>query len=219
MKRPFALALAGLMATATPIAADNFDAAMAALRAGDLGTGAAIFNDLALSGDGDAMYNLALLYDQGLGLPQNRELALYWAWRARLLAVPKAMGLIAKVSSSLSKPQIAALHDLLIREETAKAVAEAPESFLRLALIEQGLAAKPDLVQVYVWYSLAAAMGHRRAPELRDQIFAALKPKDAAGAEAKAMLAFGDWCHAHTVDTPAVCSVFAQAEGIIAPSG
>ncbi len=206
-----AVALVALLSAVGPTGADPFTNAMDALRAGDAGTGAAMFHDLAKQGDGEAMYNLAVLYHHGVGVPQNHENALYWAWRARLLAVPKAQALIAVLSEGTAKDVRATLHARLMAEVQANAAKEAPSSFLRLALIETGLAAKPDKVQVYVWYSLAAAMGHKAAPSLRDMSFAALSPKEAAGAQAKALLAFGEWCGANAEDQPAVCAVLADA--------
>ena len=204
-----ALCVAACVAVSGPALADGFADAMAALRAGDTGTGAALFAGLAAAGDGDAMYNLSLLYLQGIGVPQNREEAVYWAWRARLVAVPRAPALIALASEGLSRESLAALHLRLMAEERAVADTTAPASFVRLALVEQGLAAKPDQVQVYTWYSLAAAMGHPGAEGARDAAFARLKPKEALTAEAHAMAAFGVWCAAVGADSPRVCTVLA----------
>lgn len=198
---------------AGPVAADPFDQALAALRAGDLGTGAALFDGLARGGDGDAMYNLALLYHQGIGLPQNGDMALYWAWRARLTAVPRALALVDLLMPVAPKERRALLHEKLLAEAGALPttdVAGAALNFVRMALIEDALAAKPDRVQIYVWYSLAAALGHPGAAGLRDGAFARLTPKEAQGAEARAMAGFGAWCLGQTGSAPGVCAVLAE---------
>lgn len=211
MKRFSTLAL--LVALGVPVAAsaDAFDDAMNALRSGDPGTGAVLFHGLADAGDGTAMYNLALLYHHGMGVPQNADLALYWAWRARLLGVPKGMALVEQLTAGLSAPRRKALHEKLVAELKAEVdsggTAEAGTLFLRLALVEVGLSPKPDPLQAYVWYSLAAALGQKAAIGPRDAMLASLKPKTAESAETSAMQAFAAWCDAKGAQSPAVCSV------------
>lgn len=218
MIRILSNSVALLVATALPVLSADFNTAIEALRSGDPGTGAAIFHDLAQAGDGEAMFNLALLYNSGLGVPKNLELALYWAWKARLSAVPRALALIPKLETGLTKDVRARLHDRLLDEVASTAGILDPESFLRLALVEEGLAEKPDRVQVYVWYSLAAAMGHPKAPRLRDQSALLLSPKEAALAEPKALEDFAVWCAASPV-MPAACNVLAQAEPVAQGEG
>lgn len=202
-----------MIALGLPLAAgaDVFDTAMDALRAGDAGTGAVLFHELADGGDGIAMYNLALLYHHGMGVPQNAELALYWAWRARLLGVENGMALVQTLTPRLSAARRTELHARLIAELKAEAETAAPDVagsvFLRLALVEVGLSPKPDALQAYVWYSLAAALGQRAAVGPRDATLAGLKPKVAEGAEASTMQAFAAWCDAKGAVSPAVCSV------------
>lgn len=204
------VALAAILATSGPALADPFAQAIAALRAGDIGTGAALFDTLAKGGDGDAMYNLALLYHQGVGLPQNGDMALYWAWRARLAAVPKAVALVALLMPDAAKERRQMVHETLMAEAEAALTngpAEAATNFVRLALIEEGLAAKPDLLQIYVWYSLAAALGHPGTAALRDVAFSGLSPKQAKGAQARAMSDFAKWCVTQRTDAPEACAV------------
>ena len=43
-----------------------------------------IFSTLADQGIPEAQFNLALLYSNGLGVPKNYRLALYWSWQAHL---------------------------------------------------------------------------------------------------------------------------------------
>lgn len=208
------VAFASIFAVSDMAVADPFSDALMALRAGDLGTGAAMFDALARGGDGEAMYNLAVLYHQGIGFPKNGDMALYWAWRARLMAVPRATALVDLLMTGAPKERLARLHDMLLTEAKAAGsqdVAEAARNFIRLALIEERLAAKPDRVQIYAWYSLAAALGHPGAAGLRNMAFAALTPKEALGAEAQAMAGFSAWCMEQTVQTPGICAVLADS--------
>jgi len=206
------VAFASILSVGQMAVADPFADALSALRAGDLGTGAAMFDALARGGDGDAMYNLAVLYHQGIGFPQNGDMALYWAWRARLVAVPRATALVDLLMTGAPKDRLARLHEMLLTEAKASPtqdVAEAARNFIRLALIEERLAAKPDRVQIYAWYSLSAALGYPGAGGLRDRAFAALTPKEAQGAEARAMAGFTAWCMEQT-QAPGVCAVLAE---------
>ena len=43
-----------------------------------------LFSTLADRGIPEAQFNLALLYSNGLGVPKNYRLALYWSWQAHL---------------------------------------------------------------------------------------------------------------------------------------
>jgi len=213
MKMRLWMAFAAVLALTEGASADPFAEAMAALRSGDLGSGAAMFDTLAREGDGDAMYNLALLYHQGIGFPQNGDMALYWAWRARLVAVPRAVALVDLLMAGAQKDRRARLHERLLTETKAEPtanVAEAARNFVRLAMIEGSLAQKPDRVQIYVWYSLAAALGYPGAGALRDGAFVALTPREAQGAEAAAMAGFAAWCLDQTDAAPGVCAVLAE---------
>ena len=207
------MAFASIFAVSEMAVADPFSDALLALRSGDLGTGAAMFDALARGGDGGAMYNLAVLYHQGIGFPQNGDMALYWAWRARLMAVPRATALVDRLMIDAPKDRLARLHDMLLTEAKAaqsQDVAEAARNFIRLALIEERLAAKPDRVQIYAWYSLSTALGFPAAAALRDKAYAALTPKEAQGAEARAMAGFSAWCVPQAVQAPGVCAVLAD---------
>ena len=52
------------------------------------------------------------------------------------------------------------------------------EAQYRLALaLQSGTGTRPNLVEAYMWYSLAAAAGHPRAANRRDQITTRLSPE------------------------------------------
>ena len=81
------------MATSAP----NLAAAITELRAGRAPEGAQILLSLARSGDAEAQFNLALLYSEGVGVPQNDRESLYWGWRARLAGIAAAPALITRM--------------------------------------------------------------------------------------------------------------------------
>lgn len=200
------LALLIGLGAATPLAADGFAEAVAAVRAGDAAAGAAQFHRLAEVGDAFAMYNLSVLYARGMGVPQSAEQALYWAWRARLEAFPQAPALIAKLSPSAGKAMRQTLYDRLSAEQAEGPTATAARRFVRLALIEEGLAARPDRQRIYVWAAMAVALGHLQATGLRDDTLASFTEKQQAEAEAALMTFYAEWCVAQNGGAP-ICAV------------
>lgn len=202
-------ALAALLLSALPLSggAEDFSYALAALREGQTVEGARVFHALAQAGDGEAMYNLALLYRQGLGLPRNGELALYWAWRSRLEAIGPAPALTELLAEETTPAHRSAVHRRLMAEIGAQGAAMPARGFMELALVEEALAAKPDAVQLYIWWAMAVALGQAQALPRRDAALAALAEKQAVEAEARLLESFSSWCLAASGDHPPFCAV------------
>lgn len=200
-------ALAAFFLSVLPLSggAEDFSSALVALREGQTVEGARVFHALAQAGDGEAMYNLALLYRQGIGLPKNGELALYWAWRSRLEAIGPAPALTELLAKEATPGHRAAVHDRLLDEIKAQGAAMPARGFMELALVEEGLASKPDAVQLYVWWAMAVALGQAQVLPRRDAALAALSEKQAAEAEIKLLESFSAWCHTASGEEPAIC--------------
>lgn len=181
-------------ATAAPTFPMAFDAAVAAYRTGDVGAAFAQFLILARAEMPQAQFNLALLYRQGEGVPQNRREALYWAWRARIGGVGQAGALVSGLLADVSAEQRDALADRLQADLAPARAAGNGRMIAASALIEAELRAKPDAMQVYVWYSIAAALSAQGAAKARDETYAALPPADQAKAEDTALAGFQEWC-------------------------
>jgi TPR repeat protein len=58
--------------------ADDYRDGLTALRNGEYSYSISVLKPLAKGGDPFAQFALAVMYDDGLGLPQNRERALHW---------------------------------------------------------------------------------------------------------------------------------------------
>ena len=80
-----------------------------ALRQGQAAEAARLYRDLAEQGVPEAQFNLALLYFDGQGLPQNHAETLYWAWRARLSGRGEALALLAR-TADLATPDLRFVH-------------------------------------------------------------------------------------------------------------
>ncbi|MEQ9561971.1 MAG: tetratricopeptide repeat protein, partial [Woeseiaceae bacterium] len=76
IRYPVLLAL--LVLATRPAAAADFMAGIEAFKRGDYATALAEWLPMAEGGDLNAMYNVALIYDQGLGLPSDKLRALRW---------------------------------------------------------------------------------------------------------------------------------------------
>lgn len=76
------LTLLALMLCALPAGAGDLSSGVFAYRTGNYQEAVALFRPLAERGEPYAQYNLGVLYDNGLGVPRNFDLALLWYKKA-----------------------------------------------------------------------------------------------------------------------------------------
>ncbi|WP_368413407.1 tetratricopeptide repeat protein [Dongia sp.] len=76
--RRAALILALWLPLAGPVAADQFDDALAAANSGDFATALRLWRPLAEQGRADAQFNLGVIYANGQGVPQDYAAAVKW---------------------------------------------------------------------------------------------------------------------------------------------
>lgn len=182
------LALAAFPLAASPAAGPpEFARAIAAARAGDTGTAAALFLTLARDGNAEAQFNVALLYYDGRGLPQNHAEALYWAWRARLAGRPEAPALIARMAEAATPDLRKQLAARITADLDPRVKAGEGRAMLELSFVLLDILPEPDLTAAYVWQALAAAFETPNALMARDRTFARLTADLRPDAQAKAM--------------------------------
>ncbi|NEX45266.1 sel1 repeat family protein [Rhodobacter sp. ETT8] len=191
----------------SPVWADGFEAAVAASREGRHGEAAAVFHDLARAGDAEAAFNLALLFATGVGLPQNRTEAAYWAWRARLADVRAADGLLARIWPLEDTARRDAIAQRLEADFLPLAQSGDGAAMLQLAAVLTVVREKPDLLRAHAWQSIAAALDVPGAVGARDATLAALPAPDKVRAQDEALIAFRDWCIAQDKPQAAACRV------------
>lgn len=167
-----------------------------AIRQGKTADAAVIFHGLAKAGDGDAQFNLALLYFDGRGVPQNSREALYWAWRARLSGIANAPALIAKLTDAatpnLRQELVTRIEaDLEPRIQQGEGRAMMEKSYLYSDLL-----AEPDLALAYVWLALAAALDTPNAVLARDAALQKIAPADRLAAQDQAIETLKGLCAA-----------------------
>ncbi len=215
--KPASAALVALLALATQPASAApapetgepaaFADAIAAARAGDTGTAAALFLPLARDGDPQAQFNLALLFYDGRGLPQNHAEALYWAWRARLSGRPEAQPLIARMADAATPDLRKTLADRIAADLEPRVKAGEGRAMLELSFVLLDLVPEPDLGRAYVWQALAAAFETPNAVAARNATYARLAPDDRPKAQAQAMEQLAALCRAGLSD-PVCAALF-----------
>ncbi|RHZ93349.1 sel1 repeat family protein [Cereibacter sphaeroides] len=182
--------------TASQTGADPFAAAIAAFRAGDAGRAAVLFKTLAEAGEPEAQFNLALLYAEGAGLPQNPREALYWAWRAQIAGIPRAEALSQRLTAALPDEARADLAERLERVLAPGIAAGDARAMFGLARVLLQLRPEPDAKRAYEWFAIAAALGLPEAQGARDAALAEVPEPDRFAVQDGALAAFAEWCRA-----------------------
>ena len=129
-----------------------------------------IFEELALLGDIDAQFNLAILTRNGLGRAQNYSDALYWTWLSFTGGLEKSEKVLEKILE-------------LVPEDSQQEISESVSSYIldqinsgnRKALMHYGkyyldVLSDADYSKAYLFYSIASAFGEQGAKEKRDKV-------------------------------------------------
>jgi TPR repeat protein len=112
MKRTLKRAIAAsfwVLSFAEPVASGPLEDADAALKRRDYQTAVRLIRPLAEQGNANAQYNLGVLYDNGLGVPQDKVRAYMWF----------------TLSASQGRDGAAAFRDLIARRMTPAQIEEA----------------------------------------------------------------------------------------------
>jgi TPR repeat protein len=125
---------------------------------------------------------VALLYEQGRGVPKRQSIAMKWyrlAGQQGHIAAQLALGLIYDEGRGVPQNDWQA-------EKWYRLAAEKgdPTAQMNLGLLySQGRGISRDYVQAYIWLSLASATGHANAAKQRDAISAQMTGEQLAEAE------------------------------------
>lgn len=154
-----------LSTTATELLAQDFNDGVKAVQNGDFATAVKIWTPLAENGSKAAQFNLAVMYDDGMGVPEDNAKAAKWYREAANNGFPQAQlllgvmyvegeGIPEDLEEGLKWLRKAAKH----KDETGA------DAQARLGRIyERGIGVEKDDVTAYVWFSVAAANGNEEA--------------------------------------------------------
>ncbi len=138
------------------------------------------------AGDAEAQFNLALMYDVGIGVPQNYAESGKWYRQAAERGVPEAQFELGvryfKYGSSAKENYSAALRFFRKAADQGLAVAQ----FNLGIMYETGLGVPTNKVESYRWYNLAAAQGMLNALEARELLAGQMSREEVADGQRRA---------------------------------
>ena len=155
-----ALVLLLAFAAACPAAAD-YEAGLAAARAGDYAAAMREWRPLAQGGNRDAQFNLGLLYENGLGVPADGAEAARWYRRAAKQDDRIAQAYLAEMHAKglgIERNDIEALHWYRRAAERGHAASQ----FNVGLFYALGRGVAPDPVQAVAWITVARENGAQR---------------------------------------------------------
>jgi uncharacterized protein len=188
------VALVLTMTCGAPLAAGPSEDASDAYGRGDYPTALRLLRPLAAQGNADAQVLLGLMYDSGLGVPQDYAEAVKWyqmAANQNSVHAYFALGLMYGMGHGV--PQDYAVAATWFRQAAERGY---PRGQALLGLLyEFGRGVPLDYVQAYKWYSLAVAGPESQASyhngfiEKLDRVAAKMTP----GQVAQAKMLASDW--------------------------
>lgn len=175
------------------VQAQSFQDGVAAFQKGDFQTALKIWRPMADAGDPEAQRNIGVMYQQGLGVPQDFSEAAAWYRRA------------AEQGHARAQQNLGALYEK--GEGVPQNYAEAAKWYVRAAqggnmlakynlgiLYEQGVPGVPiNVVLAHMWFNLAAAQGSADAARFRDELAANMSRDQVAEAQRQAQ----EWLDKH----------------------
>jgi TPR repeat protein len=166
MPRLVAACVALIIATLAPeLLAQDFNDGVKAVQKGDFATAVKIWTPLAEKGSKAAQFNLAVIYDDGMGIPEDNVEAAKWYRKAAENGFPQAqliLGIMYLEGEGVPEDNEEGLKWL--RKAAKQENGIGADAQARIGRIyERGLGVEKDDVTAYVWFSVAAANGSNEA--------------------------------------------------------
>lgn len=166
LKRVHAAILLVLIFVA-PVAAGPLEDASVAYSRGDYATVLRLMRPLADQGDAVAQHDLGVIYENGLGVPQNYDEAVKWYHLAAEQGYGLSqfnLGLLYDKGRGVSQNDVEAVKWYSLAANQSNAAAQVNLG----VLYAQGRGVKQDYVRALMWFNLSAAQGEQRAVTGRD---------------------------------------------------
>ena len=170
------ITLAGILLFSLPVfVRADYDSAVAALEANDYETAFNEFLLLAKEGNAEAQNRIGMMYQGGMGVPQDPEEALKWYQKsAEDGFTPAQLNLGSMYRKGVCIPPDYIKASEWYRRAAEQGVSEAQYNLGILYFSGNGL--PRDVVQAYAWVDVAAADGNERARDSRGVIESELDP-------------------------------------------
>ena len=156
-----------MLSCAAPVAAGPLEDAFAAYNQGDYATVLRLMRPLAEQGAAVAQHNLGVIYENGLGVPQNYAEAVKWYRLAAEQGYGPSqfnLGLLYDKGRGVSQNDVEAVKWYSLAANQSNAAAQVNLG----VLYAQGRGVKKDYVRALMWFNLSAAQGEQRAVTGRD---------------------------------------------------
>ena len=128
-----------------------------------------IFSSLADQGIPEAQFNLALLYSNGLGVPKNYRLALYWSWQAHLNNHETAINRVTVIYDLIDEKLRNSVAQTIIDEMLLIAQSGDRAAPLKLGKTYLGLFVEAQYKPAYLWLSISQAYGEETASAFMEE--------------------------------------------------
>jgi hypothetical protein len=177
-----------MLTFAAPVAAGPLEDASVAYSRGDYATVLRLMRPLADQGDAVAQHNLGVIYENGLGVPQNYAEAVKWYRLAAEQGYGLSqfnLGLLYDKGRGVSQNDVEAVKWYSLAANQSNATAQVNLG----VLYAQGRGVKQDYVRALMWFNLSAAQGEQRAVTGRDMAAQRMTPAQIAEAQKLA----GEW--------------------------
>ena len=149
-----------------------------------------IFSSLADQGIPEAQFNLALLYSNGLGVPKNYRLALYWSWQAHLNNHETAINRVNIIYDLIDEKLRNSVAQTIIDEMLLIAQSGDRTAPLKLGKTYLGLFVEAQYKPAYLWLSISQAYGEETASAFMEEAASQMTLEEVLAQQEEAQKAF-----------------------------
>ena len=149
-----------------------------------------IFSTLADQGIPEAQFNLALLYSNGLGVPKNYRLALYWSWQAHLNNYETAINRVNIIYDLIDEKLRNSVAQTITDEMLLIAQSGDRAAPLKLGKTYLGLFVEAQYKPAYLWLSISQAYGEERASAFMEEAASQMTLEEVLAQQEEAQKAF-----------------------------
>lgn len=175
-----------LMIVAAPVLAEEFDVGMTAYRSGEYEKALEVWLPMAEQGVADAQYGIAVMYENGHGVPKDEAKALEWYLKAAEQGDANAQFMAAVIYGRGTSVKYDVLERLKWYHKAAEQGHVMAQFFLALSYFE-GNGAPQDSVLAFLWANLAlegtTGPDAQGIVEFIDRVKATMSEEDIADAE------------------------------------
>ena len=140
--------------------------------------------------DIDAQLLYSKILFSGDLIPQDFENSYFWGLSALLGGLKKSSKILEKLGEYLTEEQIREITTRLRDFLEKRAFVKDKKAIIQIAKLYENFIEPPDLVNAYIWYNIAVAIGIKTAKSKRDEVLDNLNEKDLLDAQSLSIKLF-----------------------------